>query len=257
MPVGGSFRRAIGGELTAAARRWNVCEIIAESWDPEDAEDVAFLEELASATIVHLHCLSLNPLGDAPSPLGLERARGWVHRLRVDHVSDHYAWTGVRDIQLGVFIPPIEAALVQVDRVRVLRDRLDVALVLENVALPSGRDLWAYHETLIDTCDRANVPILLDVENLRLDAASSGIPASSLLELYADARVVGYHVAGSDIAPLVLDTHRHAVPAETLELARVALRRRPAPVIYERDFALDAREIGAEVNRLESALEAS
>jgi len=226
MPVGGSFRRAIGGELTAAARRWNVCEIIAESWDPEDAEDVAFLEELASATIVHLHCLSLNPLGDAPSPLGLERARGWVHRLRVDHVSDHYAWTGVRDIQLGVFIP-------------------------------SGRDLWAYHETLIDTCDRANVPILLDVENLRLDAASSGIPASSLLELYADARVVGYHVAGSDIAPLVLDTHRHAVPAETLELARVALRRRPAPVIYERDFALDAREIGAEVNRLESALEAS
>jgi uncharacterized protein (UPF0276 family) len=253
--VGGSFRRALRGRLLPVAERWPVCEVVAESWDPEDPADAALLERLASSTSVRLHSLSLNPLGDGPSEWAFARVTAWARRLRVESVSDHYAWTGAGDTQLGVFVPPIEPPEVRLDRVRELRDRLGLPLVLENIALPSGRDVARYHDELLETCTRAGVGVLLDLENLRLDGASARVPPAALADAYASVRIAGYHVAGSDVSPVVLDTHRHEVPAETLDLLRVAARRQPAPVIYERDFALDDEAIAREVGRIQSALE--
>ena len=183
----------------------------------------------------------------------LARVHAWIRRLGADHVSDHFAWTGAGGVRPGVFLPPLERGDLLETRVERLRDRLGVALVLENVAVDGPPEyVTAYHAALVETCSRTATPVLLDLENLRLDARGDVRLASGLMALYGAPVVVSaYHLAGSDVGPTCsLDTHKHRVPPATLALAREALRARPSPVIYERDFRLSARIIADEVSRL-------
>jgi uncharacterized protein (UPF0276 family) len=230
--------------------------MVPEIWDPESAEDIAYIEGLHGRTALYLHSLSLNPLGDEPATGALKRLRGWRRRLGIDFVSDHFCWTGAGGIHPGVFFPPVERTSEIRHRVATLRDRVECPLVLENIAL-AGRTPEAalrYHETLTEVCGIERIPVLLDVENIRLDAVAAGLSPSDLLRLYSGLEIGSYHIAGSDAEGEIADTHRHPSAPEAISLLRDLHARRPAPVFYERDYALDADLIAAEVARLDKEL---
>lgn len=254
--VGGSLHRSLRHGLGSAAAGWPVCEIVPESWDPDDRDDVAYLEKLHAQTRIYLHSLSLNALGDEP-PKGIpDRIRRWRERLNVDTVSDHFSWTGAGGVYPGIFLPPVESVKEMRGRVRKLRNELGCKLVLENIALAgrSAEQLMRYHEALQEVCSAESIPVLLDVENIRLDARVSGMPPDRLLLYYERLDVHSYHIAGSDDGDLVADSHRHVCSQESIQLLRKMLLRKPAPVFYERDYELDPELIAAEVARLSQEL---
>lgn len=259
--VGGSVRRVLAGEHLAAAAGWGVAEIVVDSWDPEASEDRETLAAAASRTAIVLHCLSLSPLGDAPRPGSVERARAWCDALGIDGVTDHFAWVGAGESWPGVFLPPIPAQGDLCARIERLRDRLGRELGLENVFVGARDPAVArhYHESFADVVRRTGAGLLLDLENIRLDAVVAGIAPRDLLTLYEGLHPLAYHVAGSRTRAaggFALDTHDGAVPDLTLALAREALSFSAAPVIYELDVGIVSGAVEVEVDRLRTLLEA-
>ena len=256
LEVGGSLHRSLRHGLAAAVAAWPVCEVVPESWDPDDPDDIAYLENLDSKTRFYLHSLSLNALGDGPPEAIFERICRWRERLKADSISDHFSWTGAGGVHPGVFLPPVEGVGEIRGRVRRLSDRLGCQLILENIALAgrSAEEVLRYHEILLEVCSADSIPVLLDIENVRLDALVSGVPPERLLLLYDQVDVQSYHIAGSDSDGEIADSHRHACSQESIELLRRMLLRRRAPVFYERDYELDPGLIAAEVARLSQEL---
>jgi uncharacterized protein (UPF0276 family) len=172
-------------------------------------------------------------------------------------VTDHFCWSASDAHSLGVFIPPLDDLEVLKLKIRTLKQAVGMKIGLENISLSAAEPDFClrYHQSFARACHDEGMSILLDLENLRLDSVSSGIPAWRLLSLYDEAEICGYHVAGSTAGELILDTHDQPVPKETLHLLSGCYRARPRPVIYERDYALGVTELTAEVNRIAAYLE--
>ena len=101
--------------------------------------------------------------------------------------------------------------------------------------------------------------ILLDVENLYLNASNHGFDPYAFLDGLPLNAVKEVHVAGGVTLsedflqrPLLQDTHSHPVPEAALDLLDYALARQsPATIVLERDDRLEAAdEILADVARL-------
>ena len=256
--VGGSIRKVLGAKMLALASHWPICEVAPENWNPDDPADIVALTSLSESTTLLLHSLSLNVLGPAPFFLTVQRVRKWSGILGLKIVTDHFCWSATEDHPLGVFVPPVEDVDIMQTKVRALKEVIGVMLGLENICLSSDDPVFnvGYHRALAQISRNEEVPVLLDLENLRLDAIASGLSPIELLSFYDEVDVCGYHVAGSTTGYPVLDTHDQAVPDETLRLLRGCLVRKPGPVIYERDYALDLKEIDEEVRRIAAFVEA-
>jgi uncharacterized protein (UPF0276 family) len=257
LAVGGSLRTALGESLLVRARAWKVAEFVPESWDPDDANDVRDLGELSEVCRLLPHSLALNVLGDAPTPIGIERWHRWRSILSLRAISDHFCWTAAGGHAAGVFLPPFEAADTARARIELRREQLGAALVLENIAIASND--WdfvrRYHELFATVAQAAAIPVLLDIENLWLDSAASGLPLRDLLSFYDGLSVQAYHVAGGEqVDGAWLDTHSANVRPAVVELLVGLAATRPAPIIYERDYALDADLIANQVAALAAAV---
>jgi uncharacterized protein (UPF0276 family) len=240
-----------------AASQWPVCEVVPENWDPDDPSDVQALTSLNSRCRILLHSLSLNTLGPSRPDFVMRRVHAWSRILGLDLVTDHFCWSATDAHSLGVFIPPIDDIDVLKTRVRALKQAVGIRLGLENICLSASDPIFSsrYHRALTQVCRDEGVSTLLDLENLRLDAFSSGASADELLSYYDDVEISGYHIAGSTVGDMVLDTHDQPVPEQTLQLLLKCFSTRPRPVIYERDYALNVTEIGDEVRRVSAYLE--
>jgi uncharacterized protein (UPF0276 family) len=254
--VGGSIRRVLGREMLDAASQWPVCEVVPENWDPDDPSDIEALTSLNSRCRILLHSLSLNVLGPSRPDFVTRRVQAWSAILGLDLVTDHFCWSATDAHSLGVFIPPIDNIDVLKVRVRALKQAIGIPFGLENICLSASDRIFSsrYHQALAQVCRDEGVSTLLDLENLRLDAFSSGASVDELLSYYDDVEISGYHVAGSTEGDLVLDTHDQPVPEQTLQLLLKCFSARPRPVIYERDYALDVTEISDEIRRITAYL---
>jgi uncharacterized protein (UPF0276 family) len=235
-----------------AAAQWPVCEVVPENWDPDDPSDVEALTSLNSRCRILLHSLSLNVLGPSRPDSVVRRVHAWSRILGLDLVTDHFCWSATDAHSLGVFVPPIENIDVLKTRVRSLQQTIGVRLGLENICLSACDPVFSsrYHRAFAEVCRDEGVSTLLDLENLRLDTSSSGVPVDELLSYYDDVVIAGYQVAGSTAGENAQDTHDQPVPEQTLQLLLKCFGARPRPVIYERDYALDLDEIVDEVRRI-------
>ena len=256
--VGGSLRKVLGPPMLKLASQWRTCEVIPENWDPADRSDRAALRALNATTTIQLHSLSINVLGPAPAVSAVERIREWSDILGIGMVTDHFCWSGTEEHSLGVFVPPIEEISVLQKKVQSVKKTFGITLGLENICLSSHDATFnaRYHHVLAQISVDENVPVLLDLENLRLDALASGLSQDELLSFYDEVELCGYHVAGSSAGDPVLDTHDQKVPDATLQLLLKCYKKKSAPVIYERDYALDVGEIDEEVRRIGACIEA-
>jgi hypothetical protein len=112
-------------------------------------------------------------------------------------------------------------------------------------------------------CRETGAGILLDVENLYLNARNHGFDPHAFLDGLPANAVKEVHVAGGMTLqqdflprPLFQDTHSHPVPEAALDLLDYALARQaPGVIVLERDDRLDqAEEILEDVARLRARL---
>ncbi len=166
-----------------------------------------------------------------------------LRRLQPPWHSDHlcFASAGRRALHDLFPLPFCEASLRRVsERAREVQDRLGLPFALENIsyyATPVEPGM-SEAEFVARTIEAAGVGLLLDVNNVFVNAQNHGADPLDFLRQMPLERVSEIHVAGH-AAPrdgLVLDTHSTPVSSEVHQLLEWVLERTgPVPVLLERD----------------------
>ncbi|MEZ4451689.1 MAG: DUF692 family protein [Nannocystaceae bacterium] len=229
------------------------------------------LAEVAARYPLITHGLMMGIGGSSPIEAAyLDPLRDLLRALGVDRHSDHLCWSAHDGRCLHDLLPlPIARAHVRAvaDRIRRAQDRLGVPLAVENVSY-YGAPGWspaesaamgmAERDLLCEILEAAECGLLLDVNNVVVNARNHGFDPLAYLEGIDLRRVVQLHVAGGERlaahAPLWIDTHGASVPPEVRSLMAWVIRRTgPRPVIYERDHRIPPlAELAAEVEVLQS-----
>ncbi|QEY32705.1 DUF692 domain-containing protein [Synechococcus sp. RSCCF101] len=175
----------------------------------------------------------------------LQRLKALVDRMEPALVSDHLAWVsrGGRYFHDLAPLPYTEEALVHVvERVQRVQELLGRRILLENLSPYvsfAGADYpeWAF---LAELADRADCFLLLDVNNVFVNAFNHGFDPEQYLDALPAERVKEIHLAGyEEQGCFLFDTHGREVQEGVWALYRRALQRFPGvPALIEWDNAI-------------------
>lgn len=204
----------------------------------------AALERLKQRYPLVTHGLTLS-LGarDERSPEYLSQLNDEVERLSSPWHSDHLAFTsaGGRAFHELLPLPFTRESLARVaDRADALADRLGRPFAVENITYYAelGIPELSEGDFLQALCERSRAGVLLDVNNVYVNALNHGFdPQQRILEFPLE-RVIEIHVAGHSRSRsgLVIDNHGSKVADPVLALLEWTLiRTGPVPVLLERD----------------------
>ena len=227
-------------------------EVLSDNYMNTRGRPLDILDRIAARYPVVLHGVGLS-IGsvDALDMGYLEQLRALRERTRARWVSDHIAWTGVSG-RHGHDLYPVpftEECLRHITRrVRQVQDYLEASLVLENPStyLAFAGSTASEPEFIAALLEETGAGLLLDVNNVIVNAHNHGFDARAYLQRLPLDRVVQLHVAGhgrvdavdASGAPIQyrVDTHAGRVSAEVWELLEeaIALGVR-APVLLEWD----------------------
>lgn len=173
----------------------------------------------------------------------LKELGAFLKDLEIPWHSEHLCLGGVDDCFFHDLLPlPFteEAAQIASTRLTEARDAIGIPLALENVSYyaPQGADGLAEADFVVEVLDRADAKLLLDVNNIYVNACNFGFDPKAYLDKIPVDRVVQIHVAGHFVRDdgVRIDTHGEPVPNDVYELLDYALRKTgPIPVLLERD----------------------
>lgn len=254
-PVGPSaglgLRRALLDELRAApAGAFDFLECAPDNWIGVGGRLGEALDELSARHPLTCHGLSLSLGGIEPlDETFLARTRRFLDRHRVALYSEHLSYCS-DDGHLYDLMPiPFtdEAVRHVAARIRRVQDVLGRRIAVENVsyyaahpAAGDGHDLdeAQFVEAVLEEAD---CDLLLDVNNVYVNAVNHGYDAHAFLARMPGRRVVSYHVAGhyDEAEDLKVDTHGAPVKDDVWDLLAEAYRLHGVrPTLLERDFNL-------------------
>ena len=254
--VGIGYRSALAEWTRANLDRFDLLEITVDHYIHGGSAQRAEILDLIGRIPLNAHGVGLSIGTDAPLDLAyLDQVAATVERLGAPTYSEHLAFTRVpgRDLANLLPLPRTEAvAEMIVAKVRAVQARIPVPILLENISYvfdwPDSELSDAEFLNLI--CRETGAGLLLDIENLYLNATNHGFDAYAFLDELSGSLVQEVHMAGGTTVhdsrlakPFLADSHSHPIPPETLDLLdRVLARHAPATIILERDDRLDAVE---------------
>jgi uncharacterized protein (UPF0276 family) len=204
----------------------------------------AALERIGRRYPLVTHGLTLSIGGfDEPDREYVAELAAEVARLDSPWHSDHLAFTSGAGRAFHELLPlrfARDGAERVADRLEALALTLGRPVALENItyyAHPGGREL-SEGDFLYALFERTQAGLLLDVNNVYVNAKNHGEDPRRVLASFPLERTVEIHVAGHTPTPsgLILDTHGAPVAPPVLELLAFALERTgPKPVLLERD----------------------
>ncbi len=222
-------------------------------------------EAISELYPVALHGVGMS-LG-ATSPIDWDYVRAvkeLTENTNAVHISDHLSFSGYEKVHSHELLPlpKTEEALYHVaDRLRQVQDFLGQRILIENVStyLEFEGEEFSDTEFITELCKLADCNLLLDVNNVYVNAVNHDHHAAQVLEQMPWERVREIHVAGhEDSGDLILDTHGGPVCDEVLELLKIAVQHVPdAPVLLEWDTDLPEWDVVlTEAQRIEKARKA-
>ena len=208
----------------------------------------------------HGLCMSLggvDPFDDAY----METLARFLKEIETPWHSDHLCFSiAHRAATHDLLPPPLNEESVKhfIARIREAQDRLPVPLAVENISYyltPKGSDLD--EGTFVDAIVRgADCKLMLDVNNVFVNAKNFGHDPRAVLAKMPLDRVVQIHVAGHfhEEPDFIIDTHSEPVRDEVYELLDWTLQRTGrVPVLLERDDDFPPfEELLGEVKRLDA-----
>lgn len=221
-------------------------EIVSENYMVEGGRALAMLDRIGERWPLAMHGVALDIGGSDPLDRDYLRALSKLaRRVRPALVSDHLCWTRHDGVQLHDLLPlPYDEDSLRhvAARVRQVQDVLGMQLVLENVS--------SYLRFAGDTLDEAGFlsalvadtgcGLLLDVNNVYVNAHNHGIDAIAYLDALPAHAVKQLHLAGHSTdalgSGLLIDTHDAPVCDAVWALYAYARQRFGAvPTMIERD----------------------
>lgn len=201
------------------------------------------LERLAERFAIACHGLSLSLGGSLPlDQTFLARTREFLERYQVGLYSEHLSYCS-DDGHLYDLMPiPFtdEAVRHASARIRQAQELLGRRIAVENISYYAAPyQAMSELDFIRAVLDEADCDLLLDVNNVYVNACNHGYDALAFLDGLPPDRVVGMHVAGHyDEAPdLKVDTHGAPVKDAVWLLFTLAVQRFGVqPTVLERDF---------------------
>jgi len=252
--VGIGYRAAIGDWTLDNVDCFDVLEITVDHCIYGSRAARSGIFDLVGRIPLTAHGVGLSLGTDAPLDLAyLDQVAAVVARLQAPAYSEHLAFTRVpgRETAALMPVPKSEAAAESiVAKVRTVQSRVPFPFLLENIAY-----VFAWPDsTLSDAeflnliCRESGAGLLLDIENVYLNATNHGFDPYGFLDALQPGLVKEVHMAGGIAIrdeslgrPLLADSHSHPVPDAALDLLEYALaRHEPSVIILERDDRLEA-----------------
>ncbi|HEX3773516.1 MAG TPA: DUF692 domain-containing protein [Polyangiaceae bacterium] len=173
------------------------------------------------------HGVSLGIAG--PEPLDrdyLTRLKRLVREVKPPWLSDHFCWSGAGGAHFHDLLPipyTRQAIARVVERAREVQDFLELPFALENTSsyLEFESSTMSEWEFIADSAERANIGILLDLNNVYVSAYNHGFDPYEFVERMPHERIVQIHLAGhTNLGAYIIDTHRGHVIDEVWNLYR-------------------------------------
>jgi len=244
--AGLGLRRALLPELlTMSTGAVDFLECAPDNWIGVGGTYGEGLARLAERYPLACHGLSLSLGGPAPLDHAFVRQiRDFLDRYNVPLFSEHLSYCA-DDGHLYDLIPmPFtdEAVRHTAARIREVQDALGRRIAVENISYYAAPyQAMSEIDFLRAVLDEADCDLLLDINNVIVNACNHRYDAAEFLAGVPAERVVGLHVAGHyDEAPdLKIDTHGASVKADVWRLLASAYQHLGSvPTLLERDFNL-------------------
>lgn len=230
-------------DFAGGSPRVDWLEVLTENYLVPGGKPLDWLDRIRARYPMAMHGVSLSIAGTDPLDEEYLRAlEGLVARIEPAWVSDHLCWTGVEGVNLHDLLPvPFtrEALAHVAARVHQVQDRLRRPLLLENASTYrrfEGDEMpeWEFVAALLR---QTGCRLLLDVNNVYVNAVNHGFDARTFLDALPGDGVRQIHVAGhSDNGTHLIDTHDAPVCEAVWDLYEHAVRRfGPVPAMIERD----------------------
>lgn len=263
--VGLGYRPELHEQILANKDDIDWLEIITDHYlkDPGESADLLALRE-AFTIVPHGLELSVGSDGEIDQDY-LEAVAGVADAVDAPWVSDHLCFTRAGDFELANLTPVVRtlerAKAVAMNSQRV-QDRLGRPFLLENITyyldLPGELTEAEFITEVMEQCDCG---LLLDLNNLALNAHNHGFDAQKFLDSIPLERVVQVHLAGNSpemvCEGLMLDGHDAPVGEEVFDLLAVLAQRQALKgALIERDerFSGTFDELSADLSRARAIL---
>ena len=243
--------RHFGELLDGGARGAAWFEVISENYFEPGGRPWAVLERVRRDAPVVMHGVSLGVGNtDRPHDRYLELLKATARRIEPAWISDHLCWGAVDGHYAHDLwpLPYTEEALAHVvARVTRIQETLGQAILLENVSsyvefAESTMPEWVF---LVEVAKRAGSGILLDVNNVSVNATNLGFDPELYLSSIPSELVGQVHLAGhTDCGAHLLDSHVGPVPDPVWGLYRRAVARfGRVPTLVEWDEQVPAYDV--------------
>lgn len=207
-------------------------EIVSENFMVAGGPALETLDRVRENYPLVMHGVSLSIGSTDPLNRAYLRDLGdLARRVNPAWISDHLCWTGVAGRNLHDLIPlPFTAAVAAhvADRIRTVQDVLGRRMAIENVSsymsyTASSMAEWEFVATVADAADCA---ILLDINNIFVNAFNHRFDPHVYIDAIPSERIVQFHLAGhSDFGAYLLDSHDHPIRPEVWRLFAYAVGR--------------------------------
>jgi uncharacterized protein (UPF0276 family) len=241
--AGIGLRTAHIAEIDTQRPRIGWLEVHSENYYVDGGPALAALDRIRRDYPLSLHGVGMS-LGST-DPLDrahVAKLARLIARIEPALVSEHLCWSGVGGRHLNDLLPLpyTEEALVHVcARVSELQDALAREILVENVSsyLAYAEATIPEGEFVAEVARRTGCKLLLDVNNIHVNAVNHGFDADAYLAAIAPASVAEIHLAGFDArGACLIDTHGAPVAPEVWALYRRAIERIGArPTLIEWD----------------------
>lgn len=257
--VGIGWREELDAELERNLEAVDFLEIVGDQcFEPANRERiVAWSRRLP----VVCHFLGLSLGTDEPANEDYVRAvENVLRELEPRWFSDHLAVTRVQDVDLGHLSPVSfteQTVEIVARKAAAMQKRCGLPLLLENIAyhfVMPGSTLTEW-ELISRIVEDADCGLLLDLNNLHVNARNHGYDPYHLLRHIPLDRVVQVHIAGGfSRNGVLIDSHAHPVPDEVFDyLDYVCRHSAVSTVLLERDRNFPAfGELADEMSRARS-----
>ncbi|NEQ38286.1 MAG: DUF692 domain-containing protein [Okeania sp. SIO3I5] len=241
----------------------NWFEVLSDNYFCAGGLPIFHLEKIRQDYPVTLHGVGMS-LGST-DPLNLDyltRLKNLAAKVEPDLISEHLSWISVNNHYLNDLIPLVYTEEVMdfvASRILQVQEFLGRQILIENPSpylsfTDSSMSEWEFIEGLLK---KADCYLLLDVNNLYVNAINNGIEPLIYLDGIPKTRVKEIHLAGyEEKENYLLDTHGYPVHPPVWELYQEALIRFGAvPTLIEWDTDIPSFEVlMAEANKAEKLL---
>lgn len=231
------------GEVLATRPRVPFFEVHSENYYLDGGPALAALGRIRADYPLSLHGVGMSLGSTDPLDLShVEKLKTLIGRVEPALVSEHLCWSAVGGRHLNDLLPlpyTEESLDLACARVAELQERIGREVAVENVSsyLAFADSTIPEWEFVVALAQRTGCKLLLDVNNVYVNATNHGFDADRYIATVAAGAVAEIHLAGFEEADgCLIDTHGAPVAPDVWALyTRTIARIGPRPTLIEWD----------------------